>query len=101
MFAINVTCDADLQVRLNVLSEVSPDGQTLITQTDAFSLCVNAAVYRVSATRFPIPAGSIELKGLTNPILTTNSGKYSNSLSSIVSERVTLIASYTFIETSA
>ena len=94
IFAINVTTDCDLQVRLSILSEVSSDGSSLITQSEGFQYCVNAAIYRVSTPRFPPTSGSIvvilsiDLKGLANPILTTNHGKFSNSLSAIVSERV-------------
>lgn len=87
-FVINILDDSELQVRLKVLSELSPDGSTLINNPDNFNFCVNCTVYRIPIQRFPVLAGSIELKTLVNPALTTNGGKYSNNLSAIVSERV-------------
>jgi len=72
---------------LNVLSEIALDGSSLITSSDDFSFSVNAQVFRVPVSRFPPPPGSIDLKTLTNPALTTCSGKYSGNLSAIISER--------------
>lgn len=94
-FAINVTDECDLQVRLSVLAEVSSEGSSLVTSPDKFQYCVNATVYRVPASRFPPPIGSIDIKTLSNPSLTTNDGKYSNNLSSIISERVSTIYHHT------
>lgn len=77
-------------MRLRVISEVFADGQQLVTESEQFNFSVNAGVYRVSATRFPPPPGSIDIKTLHNPALTTYKGKYTNNLSDCVSERKTL-----------
>jgi len=74
-------------VRLRVLAEVAPDGSTLVTASEKFTFCVNVQVFRVQSSRYPPPAGSIIIKQLTNPILNTHNGKYSNNYSAIVSEK--------------
>lgn len=91
VFAINILDDCELQVRLKVLAEISSEGSSLVTTPDQFNYCVNATVYRVPASRFPPPPGSIDLKSLSKPSLTTDNGKYSNNLSSVVTERVSNI----------
>lgn len=43
--------------------------------------------YRVQASRWPVPAGSIAIKSLSHPAIVTNNGKYTNNLSSVVSKK--------------
>ena len=89
VFVLNLIADeTEIQVRLAVLAECSPDGSTLINDSDKFTYCVNAAVYRVPANRYPPPSGSIDVKSLTNPALNTYGGKYTNNLSAIITEKV-------------
>lgn len=86
--ALNVPDDGcDLQVRLRVVAELAPDGVSLVTESEHFSFCSNAAVFRVQSNRYPPPPGSVQIKQLVSPILNTFNGKYSNNLSAIVSER--------------
>jgi hypothetical protein len=95
-FAINVLDDCEMQIRLNILAELSPEGSSLVTSPDKFQYCVNATVFRVPQPKFPPLPGSLDLKTLTNPAITTNNGKFSNNLSSMVSERVTISIYITF-----
>jgi hypothetical protein len=46
-YAFNMTDDAEIQVRLRVLEESSPDGQIVIREFEQFSVCTNIMVYRV------------------------------------------------------
>jgi hypothetical protein len=88
VFALNIVEDCDIQARIKVISEVSHDGSSLISDFEKFSFCVNAMVYRIPSNKFPPTQGSINLSALSNPALTTNNGKYSNSLSAMLSQKV-------------
>jgi hypothetical protein len=47
-FVITVLDDmSELMVRLSLLSELSSDGSTLITDSEHFQYCINAQVFRI------------------------------------------------------
>jgi len=84
-YCINITGECDVKIRLRVTEEMAVDGYTVISNSDNFSFCVNAMAYRIQSNRWPPAPGSINIKSLTNPILNTYNGKYTNNLSACVS----------------
>jgi len=44
-------------------------------------------VFRIQTNRMPPPPGSIKFSSLSNAVVTTNKGKYSNNLTSMVTEK--------------
>jgi len=67
-----------------VISEVSPDGSTLVTDGEKFNHSVSAKAYRLGNTTLPVPKGSLTIESLRGPVLETHGGVYSNYLSAIV-----------------
>jgi hypothetical protein len=88
VYVLNVADEGDFQIRLKTLGEVSPSGDSLISDPEHFKFTINAALYRVPVNRYPLPQGSIDVKTLTNPALSTYSGKYTINMTAIVSEKV-------------
>jgi hypothetical protein len=88
VYVLNVADEGDFQIRLKTLGEVSPSGDSLISDPEHFKFTINAALYRVPVSRYPLPQGSIDVKTLTNPALSTYSGKYTINMTAIVSEKV-------------
>ena len=88
VYVLNVADEGDFQIRLKTLGEVSPSGDSLISDPEYFKFTINAALYRVPVNRYPLPQGSIDVKTLTNPALSTYSGKYTINMTAIVSEKV-------------
>ena len=95
-YAINLVTDADVQIRLKVINELAPDGTSLITDPEKFKLCVNVMAFRLPLAKFPVPAKSVDIRNFSTPALSTNEGRYSSNLSSIVSERVSYYYSNNF-----
>lgn len=56
---------------------------------DSFKHTTNAALYRLEYT-FPPPKGSLNLSGITKPIVSTNKGVYTNSQSALYTEKIKL-----------
>jgi len=88
VYVLNVADEGDFQIRLKTLAEVSPAGDSLISDPEHFKFTINAALYRLPVNRYPLPQGSIDVKTLTNPALSTYSGKYTINMTGIVSEKV-------------
>lgn len=61
-----------------------------------FMVGVNAALYRVDFTYPPAP-GSINLAGISKPLLTTYKGVYTNSQGNLCSERKKLESGKTYL----
>mmetsp|Transcript_9346 Transcript_9346/g.14133 ORF Transcript_9346/g.14133 Transcript_9346/m.14133 type:complete len:88 (+) Transcript_9346:2696-2959(+) len=67
-----------------VTQETSPSGQPN-SNSEQFQYSVGASLFRVTSG-FPMKPGSLNLKALQNPLLTTyEDGKFTNNLSACVS----------------
>jgi hypothetical protein len=78
--------DTNLFFRLMLTAEVAADGQTMVKDSEKFRFSAGAHLYRYQSNSFPVPPGSVNLSSLHTPILQTADGKYTSSLSNVVSE---------------
>ena len=86
---------SDVRMRMQTLSEETDSGD-IVKDPGKFMVGVNAALYRVDFAYPPAP-GTINLAGISKPLLTTYKGVYTNSQGNLCSERKKLESGKTYL----
>lgn len=95
IFAIKPKLSSEVRIRMQTISEENHEG-VMIKEPGKFVVGVNASLFRVEFAYPPAP-GSINLSGISKPLLTTYKGVYTNSQGSLCSERKKLEAGKTYL----
>ena len=78
---INIAQAQDVLFRLVITNQKTP---VFTTNPDEFNLCAGVSLFRVNQS-YPIAAGKLSLKSLSNANLSTNDGSFTWNLSACVS----------------
>ena len=76
-FVCNILDDCEAILRIRVVSEMH-NGEW-ISDPDKFKYTVNAGMFGYYLQKFPPHPGSLNLRGLKSPVLSTYGGKYYNN----------------------
>ncbi len=86
IFVVNLKQNMEIMTRIAILEETKFNGESII-DFKSMQYSANLSIFPFNC-QFPPKKGSLNLKSLKKPILSTHDGNYSCNQSSLVTERV-------------
>ena len=86
VYAVQLKQASELMLRTRILEETRMNGQ-IVTDPKQFQNSANVAVFPMPFS-FPPQQGTLNLKSVKKPILSTLDGNYTNNMSTLVTDKV-------------